>query len=65
MSDLPVREWLTDPERIAEIERTFAGRTKYEGRRLPWDELLLSEAKAQRAEVARLTAQLNAITGQP
>lgn len=50
-------ERLTDAE-LAEIRTAFSGRTKYEGRRAPWDERLLAEVDRLRAVVEGLEQRI-------
>lgn len=46
-------ERLTEAE-LAEIRTALSGRTKYVGRRVPWDERLLAEVDALTRENTRL-----------
>ena len=57
-ADRPVAGWLTmTDEEFERIAEAMSGRTMYPGREPLRDERLLREAKAQRAEVARLTEE--------
>lgn len=58
-ADRPVAGWRTmTDEEFERIAEAMSGRTMYPGREPLRDERLLREAKAQRAEVARLTDAL-------
>lgn len=57
-ADRPVAGWRTmTDEEFERIAEAMSGRTMYPGREPLRDERLLREAKAQRAEVARLTEE--------
>lgn len=58
---MPDPQRLSDDE-LAEIRSAFAGCTKYEGRRIPWDERLLADRDALAREVRELRQEVLDLT---